>query len=69
MCSQNIMLAAKSIGLDSCPVGFGKFVEKTQIYSKLNIPDSDQVNLAIIIGYGNENPEVHERIKNNVIYI
>src|SRR6185312_1236877 len=25
MCSQNIMLAAKSMGLDTCPVGFGKF--------------------------------------------
>src|ERR1017187_9692313 len=29
MCSQNMMLAAKSLGLDSCPVGFAKMVEHT----------------------------------------
>ena len=69
MCSQNIMLAAKSLGLDSCPVGFGKFVEKTKHFSKLNIPSTDQVHLAIIIGYGDETPEVHERNKNNIFYI
>lgn len=69
MCSQNIMLAAKSLGLDSCPVGFGKFVEHTEIYSRLNIPASEQVMLSVIIGYGNEKPEIHERVKNNIVYI
>nr|WP_294860632.1 nitroreductase [uncultured Fluviicola sp.] len=68
MCSQNIMLAAKSLGLDSCPVGFGKFVEQTDDYSRLNIPYTHQVHLAIIIGYGDETPDVHERIKNNAHY-
>lgn len=69
MCSQNIMLAAKSLGLDSCPIGFGKFVEKTKDYSKLNIPQTEQVQIAIIIGYGNETPEIHERKKNNVFWV
>jgi nitroreductase len=69
MCSQNIMLAAKSLGLDSCPIGFGKFIEKAKDYSKLNIPSTDQVHLAIILGYGDESPEIHERNKNNVFYI
>jgi nitroreductase len=69
MCSQNMMLAAKSLGLDSCPIGFGKFVEKTKSYSKLNIPVDDRVQLAIIIGYGDEKPEVHTRKKDNVFYI
>jgi nitroreductase len=69
MCSQNIMLAAKSIGLDSCPVGLGKFVEQTKIYSRLNVPESEHVNLAIILGYGDESPEVKERNKNNLIYV
>lgn len=69
MCSQNIMLAAKSLGLDSCPIGFGKFVEKTKDYSKLNIPQTEQVQIAIIIGYGNENPEIHEREKDNVFWV
>jgi len=69
MCSQNIMLAAKSLGLDSCPIGFGKFVEKTKDYSKLNIPETEQVQIAIIIGYGKENPEIHERKKDNVFWV
>lgn len=69
MCSQNIMLAAKSIGLDSCPVGMGKYIEQTKIYSRMNIPESEHVHLAIILGYGNESPEVKERIKNNLVYI
>lgn len=69
MCAQNMMLAAKSLGLDSCPVGLGKFVEQTKIFSKLEVPKSEQVCLSIIFGHGNENPEVHERIKTNSFYI
>ena len=69
MCSQNIMLAAKSLGLDSCPVGLGKFVEQTKIFSKLNIPKSEQVNISIILGYGDESPHPKERVKNNLVYI
>lgn len=69
MCSQNMMLAAKSLGLDSCPVGLGKFVEHTKEYSRLNVPESEIVHLSIIVGYGDERPEAKERIKNNVRYI
>jgi len=69
MCSQNMMLAAKSLGLDSCPVGFGKYVEQTKIFPKLQVPSSEKVHLAIILGYGNETPEVHERISDNVLFI
>lgn len=69
MCSQNMMLAAKSLGLDTCPVGLAKFVENTSIYNKLNIPETDHVNLAIILGYGDEKPEVKERIKNDVFFV
>ena len=38
-------------------------------YSKLNIPSDERVHLAIIIGYGDEKPEVHKRKKDNVFYI
>lgn len=69
MCSQNIMLAAKSLGLDTCPVGLAKFIEQTEIYSKLNIPSTEQVSLAIIVGYGDENPEVKERVMENAIFL
>ena len=69
MCCQNMMLAAKALGLDSCPIGFGKYVEETKSYSRLQVPTSDQVHLALILGYGNETPEAHKRIKNNVFFI
>lgn len=69
MCAQNMMLAAKSLGLDSCPVGLAKFVEHAEAYSKLNIPESDHVQLALIFGYGDETPAVKERKKDNVFYV
>lgn len=69
MCCQNMMLAAKSLGLDSCPVGMAKFVEHAKSFSTLTIPKSEQVDLAIILGYGNESPIVHERAKDNAVYL
>lgn len=69
MCAQNMMLAAKSLGLDTCPVGFGKTIEKTEDFYRLDIPETEQVHLAIAIGYGDEEPKVHERVKGNVHYI
>ena len=69
MCAQNIMLAAKSLGMDSCPVGFAKFITQTKDYYLLNVPDTEQLHLAIIIGYGNEKPAIHERIENNAVFL
>ncbi|MEY3236746.1 MAG: hypothetical protein RI883_847 [Bacteroidota bacterium] len=69
MCSQNIMLAAKSLGIDSCPVGLGKFVMLTKSYSKLKVPETDQVYLAIILGYGNETPETKKRKNDNIYFV
>ncbi len=69
MCAQNMMLAAKALGLDSCPVGLAKYVEQTKIFSRLQVPFSEQVHLAIILGYGDETPEIHKRIRNNAFFI
>ena len=69
MCAQNMMLAAKSLGLDTCPIGMARYIEYTETYERLHIPHREHVNLAIILGYGDETPEVHERIKENVTYI
>lgn len=68
MCSQNIMLAAKSLGLESCPVGFGKFIDKTAQYKQLGVPDDEQLLLSIVVGYGDETPKMHKRSTNNVFY-
>jgi nitroreductase len=69
MCAQNIMLAAKALGLDTCPVGFARFVMQTKDYFTLNIPATEQVELAIIVGFGDERPKPHNRVENNVVYI
>ncbi len=69
MCAQNILLAAKSLGLDTCPIGMAKYVEYTKLYPRLNITKDERVNLAIALGYGDENPVVHVRSMNNVTYI
>ena len=69
MCAQNIMLAAKSMGLDTCPVGFAKFVTQTKDFYHLNIPATEEIHLAVTVGYGNEQPKLHERIENNAVYI
>lgn len=69
MCSQNIMLAAQSLGLASCPIGFAKYVEKTKSYKKLGIAETEQVIIAIIIGYGVEKPEPKIRLKDNLFFI
>jgi nitroreductase len=69
MCAQNMMLAARSLGLDTCPVGFGKLVAETQSYSKLKIGHDEEVLLAITVGHGNEKAGLHTRIKSNAIYL
>jgi nitroreductase len=69
MCAQNIMLAAKSLGLDTCPVGMGKFIEETKSFSKLKVSDKEKVLLSITIGYGKKSPDIHTRNKKNVTYI
>jgi nitroreductase len=69
MCAQNIMLTAKSLGLDTCPVGLGKFIEKTSFYSVLGIPPEEVIYLSLVVGYGDEDPPVHERKKDNVVFV
>jgi len=69
MCAQNMMLAATSIGLETCPVGFAKYISKTPGYHLLNIPDSEMVQLAIIVGYADEQPKEHEMVDGNVFYL
>jgi len=69
MCAQNMMLAAKSLGLDTCPIGFAKYVGETKLYPKLNVPVTEEVVLAVILGYGDEHPVLHERKTQNIFFI
>ncbi|HVX50768.1 MAG TPA: nitroreductase [Chitinophagaceae bacterium] len=69
MCAQNMMLAAKALGLDTCPIGLAKFVTHTPVYQRLHIPSSEKVMLAIVIGYGDEIPAIHARNRDNVWFV
>jgi nitroreductase len=69
MCAQNMMLYAHSIGLASCPIGFAKFIENTDEYELLKVPSSEHINLALIFGYADESPALHERKKDNAVFI
>lgn len=69
MCAQNMLLAAHTLGLASCPVGLAKYVEKTRIASTLHLAANEEVLLAVIMGYGRELPEEHKRVGNNVVFI
>jgi len=69
LCAQNLMLAAKSLGYDTCPVGFARMVGNTTVYKQLGVPDSERIELAVVLGYGNEQPEVHPRKENTITYL
>jgi nitroreductase len=69
MCAQNMMLAAQSIGLSTCPVGFAQIAEQVKDYSLLRIPVTEKIVLAVVVGYGDEHPELQERRKNNVFFL
>jgi nitroreductase len=69
MCAENLMLAARALGLDTCPVGLGKFAEQTSVYGCLGIPDEHQILISVAVGYGDENPPVHPRKTDNAVFV
>lgn len=49
---QNMLLAAESIGLGTCWIGFAKFFfNNPESYKKLEIPDGYEVQYGIVVGY------------------
>lgn len=69
MCAQNMMLAAQSLGLATCPVGFARMVTETTDYHLLQIPETETVELAVIVGYADEQPEPLPKTAHNVTYL
>jgi nitroreductase len=64
-----MMLAAKSLGIDSCPVGLAIGIEQTPVYKELPLSAEDRIYLAITLGYGNESPQRHNLKENDIIYL
>jgi nitroreductase len=69
MCAQNLMLAANALGLDSCPVGLVRYIESTDALKEMYLPGEEKVQIAVILGYGDEQPIAQERKKNAVVFI
>ncbi|MFC1768491.1 nitroreductase [Nanoarchaeota archaeon] len=69
MCVQNMMLASKSLGLDTCPIGLARFINETDNLEKLGVDPTDKIEIAIAIGYGDEVPGDKEIKKENVFYM
>lgn len=67
MCAQNMMLAASSLGVASCPVGFARFADKTNMVSLLKLPKGHIIQLGIVFGYSDDKPKVPKRRKDNVV--
>lgn len=69
MCAQNMMLAAHSLGLATCPIGMAKYAGNTDIYYRLEIPADEKVELAITLGYGAEKPQMPARTGGRALFI
>ena len=55
---QNIMIAAQSLGLGSCYVGFGSLVKgNPKIVQTLELADNEQIYGPIVLGYPKDIPE------------
>ena len=60
LASENIMLAAKSLGVGSCYVAaLGKEIEKAR--GLLNVPEDYEIICFISLGYFDKNPEPHDK--------
>lgn len=69
MCAQNMMLAAQSLGLATCPIGFARMVSEVEDYYLLNIGSNEQIELALTLGYANEAPATPPRENRQVTYL
>lgn len=62
---QNMLLAAESMDIGSCWIGFAKFFfENPENMKKFNIPENYEVHFGVSLGYKvQKNPEASERNK------
>jgi nitroreductase len=59
---QNMLLTAHTLGLGTCLIYQGEFVDKSKLERYYKIPSYCTVYCAILLGYPDEQPEVPERM-------
>ena len=60
---QNLILAAHSLGLGTCLIYQGEFVDPEVMEKYYNIPSYMKVYCAVVLGYPEEDPEIPARMK------
>ena len=56
-CAENMMIAAHSLGIGSCWIGFASVLGlKKQLLEKIGVPEKHHIAAAIVFGYPKENP-------------
>lgn len=67
---ENMLIAAESMDIGSCWIGFAKFYFlNPENLKKFNIPEDHEVHFGVVLGYkAIENPQAPERNKNVITY-
>ena len=55
--AQNMMLAACSLGVGSCWIGFAKFIENSEIMEEMGMPEGYHIAACIAFGYAGNSPK------------
>lgn len=71
---ENMMIAAKALGLGTCCLGSAaRFLQDTDAckpyVAKLNLPNDYEICYVLAIGYPNETPEAKQRDESKIEYI
>ncbi len=70
LAAENMMLAAHSLGIGSCPIGMARFLaEEKDIIKRLKFPEGHNLVLTLVFGYADEKPAPRERNKEAVEWI
>jgi nitroreductase len=68
--AENMMLAAKSLGLGSCPIGMARHLrDEKDLIEKLGFDENYELIITLVFGYADEEPEVKERNKDVVEWV
>lgn len=68
--AENMMLAAKSLGIASCPIGMARYItEEKDLIEKLNFPENYKLIITLVFGYPDEKPEPKPRNKDVVRWV
>ena len=65
--AENIMLAARSLGMGSCAIGMAGLLEGKETMKQLEVPEGHEHHITMALGYTDEWPEAPERKKEDVV--